>query len=167
MKTTEFIKTSLDLSRNSILGLLDDLKDQPLAQPTINGGNHAHWILGHLVCSESVIMHTIVLGNTTSPHDHLQPLFGHGTQPSTDASGYPSFDDLLAQWEEVRAFTLKTLDSFSDQDLDKPAPGCPEEWKSWFGSIGQTFTTQIIHPTMHYGQLTDIRKSLGREPLMV
>lgn len=166
MKTTDFIRSSLETSKGSVMGLLMDLKDEPLAQPTTKGGNHALWILGHLVVSESSIIHTIVLGNETSPHDKWQPLFGHGSEPQLDASIYPSFDELLAAWEEVRAFTLSTLDSFTESDLDKPAPGCPEEWKSWFGTIGMTFTTQIIHPTMHYGQLSDVRKSLGRPLLM-
>ena len=167
MNTIEFIKSSLETSKNATLGMIMDLKDEPLAQPTINGGNHALWILGHIVTSESSIIHTIILGKDSSPVDDWQPLFGHGSTPQLDASVYPSFDELLEAWEEVRAFTLSTLESFSDDDLDKPAPGCPEEWKSWFGTVGMTFTTQIIHPTMHYGQLADIRKALGRELLMV
>ncbi len=167
MKTTEFIKTSLELSRGTVLEILNDLKDEPLVQPTARGGNHALWILGHLVYSESSIMHQIVLGKDSCPHAQWESLFSHGTEPKLDTAIYPSFDELLKAWDEVRAFTLSTLESFTDDDLDKPAPGCPEEWKSWFGTIGQTFTTQIIHPTMHYGQLTDIRRSLGRELLMV
>jgi DinB family protein len=167
MKTTDFIRTSLEISRGSVLGLITDLKDEPLAQPTVNGGNHALWILGHLVYSECSIMHGIVLGKDSCPLDAWGPLFGHGSEPKLDAAIYPFLEELLEAWNEVRAFTLSTLDSFTDDDLDKPAPGCPEEWKSWFGTIGQTFTTQIIHPTMHYGQLTDIRRALGRELLMV
>lgn len=167
MNTVDFIKSSLETSRGAVLGLIMDLKDDQLVEPTSKGGNHALWILGHLVYSESSVIHTILLGNESCPHADLQPLFGHGSEPSTDASIYPSFDELLTQWEEVRAFTLATLDSFSDDDLDKPAPGCPEEWESWFGTIGKVFTAKIIHPTMHYGQLSDIRKTLGRPVMMV
>ncbi len=166
MNTTAFIRSSLELSKGSMMGLIMDLKDEPLARPTANGGNHALWILGHLVYSECSIMRTIVLGEDSCQLCDWESLFGHdGDGPKDDASIYPSFDELLAKWEEVRAFTLATLDSMSDDDLDKPAPGCPEEWKSWFGTIGMCFTTQIIHPTMHYGQLADIRRSLGR-PIM-
>jgi len=167
VKTNDFIKSSLELSRGAVLGLLDDLRDEPLAQPTVNGGNHALWILGHLTYSECSIMHGIVLGRDSCPLDKWQPLFGHGSEPKADTAIYPSFDELLEAWDEVRAFTLSTLDSLTDYDLDKPAPGCPEEWRSWFGTIGQTFATQAIHPTMHYGQLTDIRRALGRDLLMV
>ena len=166
MNTTTFIKSSMETSKNAVLGLITDLKDEPLAQPTINGGNHALWILGHLVYSECSIIHTILLGNESCPLQEWKDLFGYGSEPKSDASIYPSFDELLAKWEEVRAFTFETLATFSDDDLDKPAPGCPEEWKDWFGTIGKVFTTQTIHPTMHYGQLADIRKALGRELLM-
>jgi len=166
MNTTAFIKTSLETGKTMTLSLLMDLKDQPLAQPTAKGGNHALWVLGHLVWAESFVMHTVVLGKDPHPLNDWEPLFGIGSEPKTDASIYPSFDELLAKWEEARAFTLQTLDTFTDDDLDKPSPGCPEEWKAWFGTIGKAFATQIMHPTMHYGQLSDIRRTLGRPPLM-
>ena len=167
MNTIDFIKDSLETSKGSLMGFFADLKDEQLVQPTSNGGNHALWILGHLVVSESTVMHNIVLGIESSPVDDWKPLFGHGSEPKTDASIYPSYDELLEAWEQVRAHTLKTLATFTDDDLDNPAPGCPEEWASWFGTIGKVFTAKIIHPTMHYGQLADIRRSLGRELLMV
>jgi hypothetical protein len=166
MNTIDFIKSSLQTSRSATLPLILDLKDQPLAQATTKGGNHAHWILGHLVYIESTIIQCIMLGNEKCPHEHLKPLFEVGSQPCTKAEGYPSFDELLSEWEKVRAFTLQTLASFTEDDLDKPSAGCPEEWAAWFGTIGKVFTTQIIHATMHYGQLSDIRKSLGRQPIM-
>ncbi len=166
MNTIDFIKSNLESSKGLTLGLIMDLKDEPLAQPTEKGGNHALWILGHLALSESAIIHTFILGNETCPLSKWEPLFGVGTEPLTDASAYPSFDELLAAWEETRAFTLQTLASFNEDDLDKPTTGCPEDWESLFGTIGLAFGTQIFHPTMHYGQLSDIRKSLGREILM-
>ncbi|MCA9302830.1 MAG: DinB family protein [Phycisphaerales bacterium] len=166
MNTIDFIRFGLGASRGSMMGLVNDLRDAPMAQPTVNGGNHALWILGHLVYTEDFVVHTIILGRDPSPLHAWSPLFRFGTEPKTDPAAYPDYDELLAKWEEVRAFTLATLDSMTDEDLDKPAPGCPEEWKGWFGTIAKALNSQIIHPTMHYGQLTDIRRSLGRPVLM-
>ena len=166
MNTIQFIKSALETSKGSMMGLFEDLKDAPLAQPTTSGGNHALWILGHLVCSESFAIHQMVLGEQSNPVADWQPLFGMGSSPQTDPTLYPSYAELQEAWEEVRAHTLKTLDTFTDADLDTPAPGCPEEWASWFGTIGKVYTAKIIHPTMHYGQLTDIRRALGRDRLM-
>ncbi len=167
MNTTTFIRDGFGTSRGVVLNLLNDLRDHPLVTVSGDGGNHALWILGHLVYIESFVVNTVILGHESGPHDSWRDRFGTGSRPVADAGVYPSFDSLLETWDEVRAFTLATLDRFCDDDLDKPAPGCPEEHKAWFGTIGKAFGSQIMHPMMHYGQLADIRRSLGRDVLMV
>jgi len=166
MNTINFIKSSIAVSRSMTLGLIMDLKDKPLAQPTVNGGNHALWILGHLAHSESSLLNGMIQGKETCTLEHLKEQFAFQTQPSLDASTYPSIDSLLSDFETARTETLAFLETLTDADLDLPAPGCPEEWKEYFGTIGQCFTMISIHPTMHYGQLADIRKALGRELMM-
>ncbi len=165
MHATSFIRESLETSRETVLALLNDLRDEPLTSVR-EGGNHALWILGHLVYVESWVVNVVILGRETCPHESWGPLFGTGSRPAAGGEGYPSFEALLEAWGEVRASTLSALEQFTDDDLDRASPGCPEEYKAWFGTIGKAFGTQIFHPTMHYGQLSDIRRSLGREVLM-
>ena len=43
--------------------------------------------------------------------------FGMGSTPSTDASDYPSMDELLGKFEEMRSATLAHLETLSG-DLD-------------------------------------------------
>jgi hypothetical protein len=166
MNTIAFIRSSLENSKGFMMGFFEDLKDEPFAQPTAKGGNHALWILGHLAYSESSMVHSMVLGKESCPLQEWKDLFGFGSEPQCDASVYPSYEELLVRWEEARAFSLATLDSMSDADLDKPALGCPDEWKAYFGTIGLCYSMLIMHPTMHYGQLSDIRRTLGR-PIMM
>src|SRR5207248_5467326 len=52
MKTVEFIRMSLDMSAAMTMGLIDDMKDQPLTFPTPKGGNHPLWVMGHLAWVE-------------------------------------------------------------------------------------------------------------------
>ena len=40
MNTIDFIKMSLENSKGWAMGLIGDMKDAPLTQPTPNGGNH-------------------------------------------------------------------------------------------------------------------------------
>ena len=63
MKTTDFIKIALDNSRNWSMGLLMDMQDAPLTQPTVNGGNHPLWVLGHLTHSESELLDVFARGD--------------------------------------------------------------------------------------------------------
>lgn len=48
MNTIDFIKMSLESSKGWAMGLIGDMQDSPLTQPTSNGGNHPLWVIGHL-----------------------------------------------------------------------------------------------------------------------
>jgi len=166
MNTVQFIKANLINSSSFAINLINDLKDEPLAQPTINGGNHALWVLGHLAYIESSILHNFIHGKETCPLIDLKDKFDFKTEPSTDASDYPSFDDLMNNYDSAHTELLEYIDTITDEDLDKPIESCPEEWESFFGTIGMCLGTICMHPCMHYGQLADTRRALGRSPLM-
>ncbi len=166
MNTIEFIKTSIATSRGMTLNLINDLKNEPLAQPTVNGGNHALWILGHITYSESSLLHCMIQGKESCPLNHLKEHFDFKCTPSTDASIYPSFDSLIADYETAHNETMAYLDTLTNDDLNKPALGCPDEYKDFFGTVAQCFMIMSLHPSMHYGQLADTRRALGREPMM-
>jgi len=164
MKAVELIRISLDQSKGWIMGLLCDMKDAPLTSPTPVGGNHPLWVLGHLTYSEAELTKEFVLGQP-NPLVEWKDVFGPRSQPVTDASQYPSFDDVLAKFEETRAETLRILESLSDTDLDKPSKA-PDEIKEFFGTVGQCLSGVAIHFTYHGGQVADARRAIGREPLM-
>ena len=100
-----------------------------------------------------------------NPVADWKEMFGQGSQPSTDASQYPPIDDVLAKFEGIRAATLDTLASMTDDDLDKPSQA-PEEAKEYFGTIGHCFAALSMHFTYHGGQVADARRAAGRQPLM-
>ena len=165
MKTTDFVKMGLEMSKNLAMGLITDMKDAPLTSPTPKGGNHPLWVLGHLAYGEANITNDLILGET-NPLAEWKDIFGGGTEPVTDADHYPPFDDLAAKFEEVRARTLSLLNGLTDDDLDKPSKGCPDDLKDFFGTVGQCFLVLALHPMMHHGQVADARRAIGRKPMM-
>ena len=165
MHTIDFIRMSMDASKEMSLSLINDLQDEPFAQPTINGGNHAIWILGHLAYIESVMIHQLIQGKVTCTLAHHKETFDPEGGPSTEPSEYPSFDQLFKDYDTARRETVEYLDTITQNDLNSPALGCPEEWKPHFGTIAQCLDFIAHHPSLHFGQLADIRKSLGRKPI--
>ena len=163
MNTIDFIKMSLENSKNWFMGLIGDMKNAPLTQPTPNGGNHPLWVLGHLVRSESDLLDGFVLGNPNR-FPELES-FSMGTTPSTDASQYPSMDELMGKFEEIRAATLAHLNTLSEQDLDKPSQA-PEDFGAPFATVGACFAAMSGHMNFHAGQVADCRRADGRNPLM-
>jgi len=146
------------------MGLMSDMKDSPLTQPTPHGGNHVLWILGHLIHSESNLLDSFILGKPNR-FPEWEGLFSMGSTPSTDASLYPTMDELLAKSEEIRAASLAHLDTLTDEDLDQKS-NAPEEFGAHFGTVGACFSAIAGHMYFHAGQVAVVRLAAGREPLM-
>lgn len=163
MKTTDFIKMSLENGKGWTLGLIGDMKDAPLTQPTVNGGNHPLWVLGHIVRAESDLLDGFILGKPNR-FPELEKC-SMGNTPSTDAGDYPSMDELLGKFEEIRSATIAHLDTLNDEDLDKSSHA-PEEFGATFATVGSCFAAMATHMAFHTGQVADARKAAGRPPLM-
>jgi uncharacterized damage-inducible protein DinB len=164
LKTIDFIKAGLEGSKNLTLGLLDDMKDSPLAQPTSKGGNHPLWILGHLAYAEANIVNHIILGNE-NPLIGWKEMFGGGLEPVADAEKYLPWDEVRKKFDEVREQTLSVLSGLTEDDLDQPSKNCPPGREAMMGTVGACFGVLILHPVMHRGQIADARRMLGRKPL--
>lgn len=163
MKATDFVKLSLENSKGWLFGLLDDIKDAPLTQPTANGGNHPLWVIGHLARSESDLLDGFILGKPNR-FPELENCAA-GSTPSTNADDYPSMDELIAKMEEIRSATLAHLETLSDDDLDQKSHA-PEEFGPFFGTVGACFAAMSGHVSFHCGQVADARRAAGRKALM-
>ena len=163
MNTIDFIKTSLASSQGWALGLILGMKDAPLTQPTSNGGNHPLWVLGHIVRAESDLLDAFILGKPNR-FPELEA-FSMGTTPTTDAGQYPSMDELLGKFEEIRAASLAHLETLSEADLDKRSHA-PEEFGPSFATVGAVYSAMSTHTSFHAGQVADARRAAGRDVLM-
>jgi hypothetical protein len=157
MQSKELLTTALQQSYGMLMPLLEDLKSAALVSPTPNGGNHAHWILGHLVQSEGHFRK--MMRGTSNPVDHLRPLFAGGTSPDPEGTGYPPYGDLLGKLIALREETMQWLSTLSENDLDQPSKTVPPGFEPFFGTWRQYWMN-------HRGQLADCRRSVGRERMM-
>lgn len=164
MNAIQFVRMSLEMSRGWIMGLAEDMRDAPLTAPTTNGGNHPLWSVGHLTYSEASLVNGLIQGEP-NPLAEWKDIFAEKSLPTADADKYPSMDEVLAKFAEVRANTMQVLDSLTDEDLDRPSHA-PEEMKDFFGTVGQCLAAIPIHFGFHGGQIADARRSAGKPPLM-
>ena len=139
------------------------MKDSPLTQPTPNGGNHPLWVLGHIVRAESGLLDGFILGQPNR-FPELE-MFAMGNTPTTNADDYPSMDELLGKFEEIRAATLAHLDTLTDADLDQKSHA-PENFGAFFETVGSCFAAMVTHSSFHGGQVADARRAAGRGPVM-
>lgn len=164
MQSKELLISALNLSAGLVMPLLEDLRSAALVPPTPQGGNHAHWILGHLVQSEGQFR-SMMLG-VPNPVEHLRPIFSGGTAPDPVGANYPAYGELLTRLAGLREETLEWLQSISENDLDQASKVVPPGFEPFFGTWRQCLLMQALHWMNHRGQLADCRRAAGRDRLM-
>ena len=164
MKAIDLIRWAMQMTEQGTAALVADMRNAALTQPTSRGGNHPLWVLGHLAYLEGAIP-TVLLGEP-NPVERWAPLFAPGTQPKTDARAYPSFDEVLKTYRDMRARNLKLLDELGEGSLDRTPKQIPPGFEDAMKTFGHTFLLIALHNMVHYGQIADARRVAGHKPLM-
>jgi hypothetical protein len=164
MKALDLIRWALESTEEGFTRLVSDMRDRPMTQPTSAGGNHPIWVLGHLAYVEGAVAN-IVFG-VPNPVEHWKPLFDTGSQPTTNAADYPSFDELLTTFRELRAKNLKRLADVGEAGLDAVPKNVPDIFKDVMTSVGKTYLLIALHQNVHYGEVCDARRVAGIKPLL-
>jgi hypothetical protein len=162
MKAIDLIRWALQKTDEWVAGAAEDMRDAHLTQPTSRGGNHPLWVVGHLAVVEGDVPR--FLFGEPNPVEHWRPLFGQGTQPTTDAGAYPPYTEVVKMYRELRAKNLARLDEIGEAGLDQassaPAPGSQDVMLT----RGQLLLLIALHQMSHLGQIADARRAAGREP---
>ena len=164
MNATDLIRFALHLSEQGTVRLIEDIRNAPLTQPCANGGNHPLWNMGHIAFIEGN-MRRIVTGEP-NPVEHWAPLFAPGTQPKTDASAYPPFEEIVRTWRDLRAANLKMLDHLGEAGLDRAPKFIPPGFEDMMKTNGRALLAITLHNMVHYGQIAVARRAAGLKPLM-
>ena len=162
MNAHEAIKNALATPDFVVKAYLADLCDADLLVRPVPGVNHIAWQLGHLICSEREMVEAIAPGSMPALPANFAAQHSKETAGSDKPGDFLKKEDYVKLMDEVRAGTVKALGSFSDTDLDKPAP---ESMRSYAPTIASVFTLQPSHWMMHAGQWAVTRRKLGRAPL--
>ena len=164
MKAIDLIRWAMQMTEEGTAALVADMRNAALTQPTSRGGNHPLWVLGHLAYLEGAI--PTVLLCEPNPVERWAALFAPGTQPKADAGAYPSFDEVLTTYRDMRARNLKVLDELGEGSLDRTPKQIPPGFEDAMKTFGHTFLLITLHNMVHYGQIADARRVAGHKPLM-
>lgn len=164
MQSKDLLLMALQQSYGLVMPLLEDLQSASLVVPTAQGGNHAHWILGHLVASEGHFR--AMMRGIPNPVEQLMPLFGGGTSPDPAGERYPAYGELLAGIIDLRRETMQWLEPLGEKDLDQASKVVPPGFEPFFGTWRSCLLVQAMHWMNHRGQLADCRRAAGRGRLM-
>lgn len=156
------IAYSLRSSKLMFHRYLDDLTPDEFQHRPCLGANNASWIIGHLTCTDRGQLEK--LGATSLPalpegfKDRFATTRAAATGTNADF-GEPH--ELMHHFDAHRDLLIKTVETTPEQVLKAEAPfNSP-----LFADRGESLMFLGIHTAMHLGQLSVIRRSLGRPPL--
>jgi hypothetical protein len=165
MQTKELLLIANQQCAALVFPLLEDLRTAPLVPVASPNGNHAHWVLGHLVVSEGGFR--AMMEGAANPVQALGPMFGGGSKPKPNGDEYPAYDSLLEQLKSMQGELIAWMEGMAESDLDQASRNIPAGFEPFFGTWRQVLLMRAMHWMNHRGQLADCRTAAGRSPLMV
>jgi hypothetical protein len=155
MAIREVVLYMLKVNQQALKQLIDDItEDESLARGA-NKGNHIRWLTGYLICYDSYAL--TLLGDRSEDYKEFLNLFGARTEISDDPSVYPPMAELKQFLYKTYEEEIKLLEGISAIDLKKEIGEKEEKQPIW-----QALAFYCLHDFYHAGQITAIRRALGR-----
>lgn len=137
---------------------VDDLTAEERLFRASPGANCVDWLVGHLVLVERMF-HTRF--GTTSPPvpEGFEKTFARDDV----APKQPNYGDtsrLMALFDEQRNASIETIRALTPEQLAAPLT------HPRFATVGEAAAFCALHVTMHAGQVSMIRRALGKPPVV-
>lgn len=163
MTAKDAIKTALISTQNLLTWYVSDLADADLLVRPTPGANHSAWQLGHLIFAEPYLIG--LLGIAASypalPEGYAQR-YGKEGAAYDGPAGFATKAEYVDLFQRTRQATLAALADLPEADLDKPTPGKMGQFAPTFAAM---FLLVSNHTLMHGGQITVVRRKLGKPVL--
>ncbi len=157
----EAIAYGLRVSKFLFHRYLDDLKPDQFEHQPVEGANSIAWIVGHLTLTDRRTL--IGLGATDLPAlpAGFEERFSATRTKAGAQRGYGDPRELVALFDAHRDRLIATVLAADDAKLREP----PGFQNPVFADRGEGALFMGLHTSMHLGQITIIRRSLGYPPI--
>lgn len=123
--------------------------------------NHPLWTMGHMATTYEWAYRTLTGKAGFLPESYAK-LFGYQSQPTSDASAYPSVDDVRARYREAYDKFVAAGKKIKDEQLlAKPVLNA-----DFVKDNLQVLDMTAWHDGWHGGQLASLRRALGLKSIM-
>lgn len=162
MNAVTLLSRLLAGSRDTTLAYLADFTDAELLARPVPGANHAAWQVGHLILAERFICSEIPGFSYPELPAGFAEAHGKERAASSEAAGWLTRTGYEALFRATREATLSGLARLADAALDKPTEN---RLKAKASAHGDLLALLSQHDAMHGGQLSVIRRHLGKPVL--
>ena len=156
------VVNALQVAQRLLNRYCEDLKPDEWLHRPCAGGNTAAWIVGHLVLTERLALGRVGVTELPTLPDGFEQRFARD-EAAPRAAEYGDVTLLLPLFNRHRQLLIDAVQRAApevlEKLLDKPHP--------LYGShVWQSVAFMAAHVSMHAGQITIIRRSLGRPPIV-
>ena len=161
MKTiNEALAFGIKSSKGMIDAFTADLTGKEWEHRAVPGSNCAAWLVGHLILTDRNVLKTLGITDLPELPAGFETRFSRAENaPHAESFGDPAI--LVPLFDKhrdmVTAAIMKMPAAQFDEALPKPHPR--------FSKFGEYLAFMTIHVVTHAGQISTIRRSLGRPPL--
>lgn len=161
MTTHELLAAAYRMGRQMIHRFCDDLTEEEFHHQPVPGANSAAWIVGHLAVTARRTAER--LGATDLPPltEAFVARFSVTKAPAGDQTDLGDKTELLALFDACVEKLIAAVGQLPPEALTGPPPN-PGPFAS---NYAEAVLFGALHVALHAGQLTTIRRSLGRPPL--
>jgi hypothetical protein len=162
MTPNDAIAKALATSHALLKRYTADLTAQDYLHRPSPTANCAAWTIGHLVLTERRCLGTFGVTDLPPLPDGFDKMFSRD-EGCPQASTFGDVSVLMPLFDRHRERLIDAVRRATPQQLDKPleTPRPP-----MFVNAGEQALFMATHVAMHAGQITLIRRSLGRPPLV-
>jgi uncharacterized damage-inducible protein DinB len=137
---------------------LRDFGDEEAKQRVEGNANCMLWLFAHLTSVRYALAAMLDVQKELAWQSH----FRKGS-PGDDFSSYPTLAEVRQAWQEITPLLVQALQTANDEQLSKPAPrDFPVPDKTIRGAI----LFLAFHESYHVGQMSFLRKCLGKDGLV-
>lgn len=162
MTASELLAGGHRMACRMVRMMCDDLTDAEFRHQPVPGANSAAWIVGHLAV---VARRTAErLGATDLPVLTEEFVAGFSTtkKPAGEQADLGTKTELLALFDRCAQKVIEAAGKLPPEALLAP-PANPGPFAA---NYGEAVLFGALHVTMHCGQLSTIRRSLGKPPVV-
>jgi len=157
----ETLAHSLTNSKFMLHRFTDDLKSEDFLHRPTPKANCTAWLVGHLALADRRMLTLLGAGDLPSLPAGFEKQFSRD-EGCPQAQAFGDVSVLLPIFDQHRDRLIAAVKNASPDQLNKPL----EKPMPMAKTLGELINFMSLHTSMHAGQITIIRRSLGRPPLI-
>ena|SRR6185312_351787 len=162
MTKNECVAFALTSSQALLKFYVKDFSPADYVHRPIPQSNCTAWIIGHLTLTDRRALERTHATDLPLLPDGFQEQFGQGEGAPPRAADFGDTSILVPLFDAHRNRLIDMARQSSAEELNQPIGFQHPRFKT----VGEMLIFMGVHTSMHSGQITTIRRSLGRPPLI-